>query len=154
VKICIVRHGSAVAGTVNDQNRSLTEKGTMQTEMAGKWLQTQTLTDPLCWHSPFLRTRQTAGNIILAGDYTSEEHSELTPDGSINALVDDLQKLQRDVILVSHLPLVGHLASYLVDGEIRDQPWSPAECWLLEGDIAGPGCMTVISVWYPALVKV
>ena len=55
------------------------------------------------------------------------------------------------MIVVSHLPLVGRLASLLVDGRALDQPWSPAEGWVLSGDLFAPGCMTVDQIWYPAL---
>lgn len=150
MKICIVRHGSAVSGDVNDQNRSLTDKGLEQTRMAGKWLATQSMSDAACWASPFLRTQQTAQNIADACTIEIKKEDNLIPSGDIIALINQLQHVNHDVILVSHLPLVGHLASYLIDGAIMEQPWSPAECWLLEGEPAG-ACMTATSVWYPNL---
>jgi len=150
VKIYIVRHGYAVKGDVNDQSRSLTEKGLKQTDMAGKWLSSQSMKNAECWHSPYLRTRQTAENIVAACDIPLREENGLIPGGNIIELINQLQSLNHDVILVSHLPLVGHLASYLIDGAIMEQPWSPAECWLLEGEAAG-SCMTATDVWYPNL---
>jgi len=66
-------------------------------------------------------------------------------------LLNDLTAQEQDLILVSHLPLVGHLAAMLVDGQLYDQPWSPAECWILQGDLAAAGCMSVDAVWYPVL---
>lgn len=151
MKICIVRHGSAVPGAVDDHSRTLTEKGHHQAAQAGKWLQSQAFDQAACWASPYQRTLQTAEHVAAATGYSVQADHLLTPDGNITELVDQLQQRHQDVILVSHLPLVGHLASYLIDGEVRDQPWSLAECWLLEGDIAGPGCMSVIGMWYPAL---
>jgi phosphohistidine phosphatase len=39
----------------------------------------------------------------------------------------------------------------MVDGEVYDQPWSTAECWVLEGDLIARGCMRVSKTWYPGL---
>lgn len=151
MKICIVRHGSAMPGAVNDQDRTLTDKGLHQAVQAGKWLKSQAFQQPACWVSPYRRTLQTAENIAESTGYVIQSNTALTPDSDAADILGQLQQASDDVVLVSHLPLVGHIASYLIDGEVRDQPWSPAECWLLEGDIAGPGCMSVVGVWYPAL---
>ena len=42
-------------------------------------------------------------------------------------------------------------APVMVDGEVYDQPWSTAECWVLEGDLIARGCMRVSKTWYPGL---
>ena len=60
MKICIVRHGSAVSGAVQDQNRGLTERGEGQAVGAGHWLAQQAFNNPRILASPFLRARQTA----------------------------------------------------------------------------------------------
>ena len=151
MKICIVRHGSAVPGAVDDQDRTLTEKGAHQATQAGKWLKSQVFDRPACWASPYRRTLQTAENISVSTGYDIQSNTCLTPDREVSDVINQLQSSSSDVVLVSHLPLVGHIASYLIDGEIREQPWSPAECWVLEGDAPGPGCMSVVGVWYPAL---
>jgi len=151
VKICIVRHGSAEPGAVNDRSRALTARGLAQADGAGKWLAQQSLHNADVYVSPYLRAQQTA--VEIAGhtglDLVITDH--LTPDADILALLATIESRSDDLILVSHLPLVGHLAAYLTDGEVYEQPWSPAEVWILEGDIPGPGCMSVKAVWYPVL---
>ena len=156
MKICIVRHGSAEIGADNDSQRALTTKGTDQARGAGKWVagllaDGVLANDTKILSSPYLRAEQTAQQIQLASKLELEQLNTITPAGDVDAIVDELTQSENDLILVSHLPLVGRLAAKLVDGQVYDQPWSPAECWLLEGDIAAAGCMTVTSVWYPAL---
>lgn len=156
MKICIVRHGSAEIGADEDNLRQLTAKGQGQAQGAGRWLAELLAKGDLSnnariFASPYLRARQTADAIATATSLAVEEHEEIVPHGKVERLVEQLTSEQTDIVLVSHLPLVGRLAAKLVDGQIYDQPWSPAECWLLEGDIAASGCMSVASVWYPAL---
>lgn len=151
MRLCIVRHGASVAGDVMDQQRGLTERGMLQAKGAARWLAGQALSTPRLLVSPFQRTQQTAEPISNDLGIALEPCDLLTPDSSAKALVDFLSGLNQDLIIVSHLPLVGHLAALLVDGEQYEQPWSPAECWMLQGDIAAAGCMSVESVWYPML---
>jgi len=151
VKICIVRHGSAEPGAVNDRSRALTARGLAQADGAGKWLSQQPLNNAEVYASPYLRTQQTAGEIAGHTGLDITTVDLLTPDADIHALLATIESRTDDLILVSHLPLVGHLAAYLTDGEVYEQPWSPAEVWILEGEIAGPGCMSVKEVWYPVL---
>jgi len=152
VKVCIVRHGSAVVGSLDDMNRGLTEQGRQQAQQAGEWLATQQWDKPSMLVSPYLRARQTADQIRLSLPLHEAVNELLTPSADIQTLIDAMTTAENDLILVSHLPLVGRLAAALTEGHIFDQPWSPAECWVLEGDVAASGCMQVSSVWYPALV--
>ncbi len=151
MKICIVRHGSAVSGAVQDQNRGLTDRGAGQAAGAGRWLAQQTFNNPRILASPFLRAQQTAQAIAGSLALAVETMPHLVPDGDLQQLLSDLSVQEQDLILVSHLPLVGHLAAMLVDGQLHDQPWSPAECWILQGDLPTAGGMIVDAVWYPVL---
>ncbi|WP_221798564.1 phosphohistidine phosphatase SixA [Oceanobacter mangrovi] len=153
MKICVVRHGSAMAGQLDDVSRGLTESGLREVVMAGKWLASQQWNNPVIWASPYHRAQQTAAAISEASGLDVDTHPTLVPSADVQPILDDLVQQQRDLILVSHLPLVGRLAATLIDGQAYDQPWSPAECWVLEGDIAAAGCMSVAAVWYPALER-
>lgn len=151
MKIYIVRHGSAEQGAVQDQGRKLSARGVQQAEGAGRWLAQQIQGKPRLLSSPYVRTQQTADSIARQCGLAIETSGLLVPEGDVSQLIDRLSQTEGDAILVSHLPLVGHLAAMLVDGQMYDQPWSPAEVWILEGDIAAAGCMTVSGVWYPVL---
>ncbi len=152
MKLCIVRHGAA-SFTTPDPERQLTAAGAKQARIAGQWLVAQFPKKPRLIASPYTRAQQTATIIAEECGLQIETWNSLTPDASVKAVIEQLSKVSDDVILVSHLPLVGHLAALLVDGRVYDQPWSPAECKLLEGEIAAIGCMTTTSVWYPVLAQ-
>lgn len=152
MKLCIVRHGSASFSTP-DSVRQLTATGQQQAKAAGQWLVAQFPSKPRLIASPYVRAQETANIIAKECGLTLETWSELTPEANVKTLINQLSSIVEDVILVSHLPLVGHLAAWLVDGECYEQSWSPAECRLLEGKLAAIGCMTVTSTWYPVLAE-
>jgi phosphohistidine phosphatase len=151
VKLYLIRHGEAEAGAPDDMSRKLTARGESQALGAANWL-AQKINGPVSlWASPYLRTQQTAAPLAKALGIDVEAHACLQPEMTPQKVVDELSQEQKDIILVTHLPLVGRLASLLTEGTVFDQPWSPAEIWQLEGDVFGSGCLTHIDVWYPVL---
>lgn len=151
MKVAIVRHGAAHYGQDFDHTRPLTELGQEQVQRLGRWLCEQGWQNASLTASPFVRAQQTAQAIATALSLPLQTLPMLQPDGTPYDVADWLACQSQAQILVSHLPLVGRLASLLVDGRVYDQPWSPAECWVLEGTMAAPNCMSVVDVWYPAL---
>lgn len=149
-KLIIVRHGAAMPGADHDAERRLTPEGEIQAEHAGKWV-TSRLPEARVISSPYRRAVQTAAAIARELDAEVHEFPPLTPDSEPQGVIDGLMNEHGDLVLVSHLPMVGRLAALLVDGQVYDQPWSTAECWLLEGDLIAAGCMQVVAVWYPGL---
>ncbi|MET0643950.1 MAG: histidine phosphatase family protein, partial [Candidatus Binatia bacterium] len=75
--------------------------------------------------SPFVRARQTAEIVAesLGLEDRLEEISELTPESSVDHLISGLIRFQdrEHLLLVSHNPLLGYAASFLIAGkkEIR-----------------------------------
>ena len=154
MRLVIVRHGAAVPGGDSDASRVLQSLGHEQATSAGCWLESQNFVTPQVVSSPFVRAKQTADHICAqVGVETPLLLETLIPETPPELIVDWLALCNGDLILVSHLPLVGRLASLLVEGQALDQPWSPAECWILEGDIFAAGCMQVVAVWYPGCVE-
>jgi phosphohistidine phosphatase len=151
VKLYLIRHGEAEAGAPDDMKRKLTAQGANHAQGAANWLAKQIKGPVSLWASPYLRTQQTAGPIAKALGVKAVAHACLQPEMTAQKVVDDLGSEQQDIILVTHLPLVGRLASLLIEGAIFDQPWSPAEIWQLQGDVFAPGCLQNTGVWYPAL---
>jgi phosphohistidine phosphatase len=151
VKLYLIRHGAAEAGAPDDASRNLTVRGESQAQGAAKWLAKNIKGPVSLWASPYVRTQQTAAPIAKALGVEIVAHQCLQPEMTPQKVVDELCKLQQDIVLVTHLPLVGRLASLLIDGSIFDQPWSPAEIWQLEGDVFAAGCLENTDVWYPAL---
>jgi phosphohistidine phosphatase len=151
VKLYLIRHGEAVIGRTGDANRQLTERGEQHAKSAARWL-AKTIKGPVeIWASPYLRTQQTAAPIADALGVEVIVHSCLQPEMTPKKVIDDLVVETQNIILITHLPLVGHLASLLIEGVILDQPWSPTEIWQLEGDVFAPGCLVNTDIWYPAL---
>jgi phosphohistidine phosphatase len=151
VKLYLIRHGEAVYGDTDDINRQLTEHGEQRAQQAAKWLAKTVIGPVSIWASPYLRTQQTAAPIGKALGVGVVRHDCLKPDMTAQKVVDELVKEEQSIILVTHLPLVGRLASLLIDGVVFDQPWSPTEIWQLEGDVFAAGCLVSTDVWYPAL---
>lgn len=151
MKLYLLRHGEAEAYSLNDKSRALTERGITHAQMAANWL-AKVVDGPVSlWASPYLRTQQTAKPIAEALAVDIVNHECLTPDMTPQKVVDELIHEQGNIILVTHLPLVGRLASLLMEGVIFDQPWSATEIWQLQGDVFAPGCLTSTDAWYPVL---
>lgn len=151
MKLYLIRHGEAVNGDPDDINRQLTERGEQHAKNAARWL-AKTINGPVeIWASPYLRTQQTAKPIAEALAVKVTTHRCLQPEMTPQKVIDELIDKKQNIILITHLPLVGRLASLLTEGAVFDQPWSPAEIWQLEGDVFAPGCLVNTDVWYPAL---
>jgi phosphohistidine phosphatase len=151
VKIYLMRHGAAAAGAPDDMGRNLTELGENQALGAARWLAKNIKGPVSLWASPYLRTQQTATPIAKALGIDIIAHTCLQPEMTARKVVDELCREQNNIILVTHLPLVGRLAALLTEGRVFDQSWSPAEIWQLEGDVFAAGCLTNMDVWYPVL---
>lgn len=153
-RLIIVRHGNAVMGLDNDAARVLTADGEAQADQAGLWLSTHVsgVDSSIIMSSPYARAQQTAQAIAAHTHGVIQTSSMLRPDSDPLALADVLTGEFDNLIVVSHLPLVGRLAAVMTDGDVYDQPWSTAECWVLEGDLLARGCMQVNKTWYPGLV--
>ena len=151
MKLYLIRHGAAEAGAADDQSRKLTAQGESQALGAANWLAKNIDGPVTIWASPYLRTQQTAAPIAKALGADIVVHTCLQPEMTPRKVVDELCDEVQDIILVTHLPLVGRLASLLTDGSVFDQPWSPAEIWQLEGDVFAAGCLINTNVWYPVL---
>jgi phosphohistidine phosphatase len=53
------------------------------------------------------------------------------------------------LMLVSHMPLVGGLATLLVDGHSKGIPFMTAQAVLLDMPVSGPGCADVKAQFLP-----
>ncbi len=132
-----------------DATRSLTGRGFCHAKLAADWLKDIVEGPVRLWASPYLRTQQTAQPIAAALNVSIMSRECLQPEMTPLNVMNELLDVTDTVILVTHLPLVGRLASLLIDGKAYDQSWSPAEIWQLEGGIFAPGCLENTGVWYP-----
>lgn len=118
MKVCIIRHGEAGFSASSDANRALTEFGQKQAKQAGLWLKQQDFSFDLGLVSPYLRAQQTfaqlSSQVFVA---KNETEKNLVPGGNPSYIADLLTALAstqcQNVMVVSHLPLVGYLVNEL-----------------------------------------
>ncbi|MBC8276855.1 MAG: phosphohistidine phosphatase SixA [FCB group bacterium] len=112
--LLIIRHGEA-NNPVLDPKKGLSEKGVRQAEKIAGFLRKQQSGISEIWHSPKQRAFQTAGVIaeILEPEPALVKRNNLNPENAVEPVVQDLEMLDRNLIIVSHLPFVDRLASFL-----------------------------------------
>lgn len=117
--VYIMRHGDAALDAASDAQRPLTHCGVVESQQMSRWLASQQPSFDLTLVSPFLRAQQTLNafseNVTKSGKV--ETLDMLTPSGDAQAVGDYLQGLASEgvdnVMIISHLPLVGYLVSTL-----------------------------------------
>ena len=136
MRIGLLRHGQAAVGDYPDALRHLTATGRRQAVQAGEALAAQGVPPGRVWCSPLVRAVQTAELAARGWGVTDPlEARSWLADGSTGAVLDALAVLPatRPVLLVGHLPQLGHLARHLT-GLPRLQSPSPGTLVLLEGE--------------------
>ncbi|MCE2595702.1 phosphohistidine phosphatase SixA [Motilimonas cestriensis] len=121
--VYIMRHGQAEMMAKTDALRPLTQQGHDESVKMARWLapQVSELDHILC--SPYLRAQQTLNAIQphLPQASSLEELAFLTPSGNTTAVANHLFQLaeqgMKQVLIVSHLPLVGYLVGELCPDE-------------------------------------
>ncbi len=117
-----MRHGDAVLGADDDAARALTSLGREQSRAMAIWLQQQMPRVDRVLVSPYLRAQQTWQSISdLFGDVPFEALEELVPHGHAGQVCDYLRALESDVdnlLIISHLPLVGYLVTDLCPAQV------------------------------------
>ena len=131
MKLYLVQHGEAKSKD-EDPDRHLTEKGRRDVEKAAAFLKTAGLSASAVWHSGKTRAAETAG--ILARALGLEgavvEHAGLAPNDPVEPVRDEVDRaaggpdgglgggpgggLDKDLMIVGHLPFMEKLASLLV----------------------------------------
>lgn len=148
MKLWLLRHGAAEAYQRHDADRQLTEQGREQVVQAAKFLVGVQFDRVLC--SPYVRARQTAE--LLCATLQRQGDIEivpwLTPDDDVREVTRKLDGYPvENLLIVAHQPLLGMLASWLVDADRQHGlPLSTASMACLEGDFVGAGTMHLHSL--------
>ena len=143
-----MRHGDAVSGGPGvDADRSLSPLGERQAETMGRMLAEVIAATRQVLASPYTRARQTAERLLRAAGYDAGYRLEpqLAPGGSAVLLAESIDRLGAPrVWLVSHMPLVGALVDWLVDGTGHVVTrFDPADVVCLEAECWQPGCARI-----------
>lgn len=118
MKLYLARHGQA-ASPKPDAPSSLTAQGKTDVERVGQELASRSLNIQQIWYSPKTRTRQTAeiyAEILGIKPSNLMEKNTLLIDGAIDFLYHDiLESKIKNLLLISHEPLLNELSSFLVE---------------------------------------
>lgn len=148
MKLWLLRHGAAEAYQKHDADRQLTEQGRQQVLQAAEFLRGVNFDRVLS--SPYIRARQTTELICAALPYagTVEIVPWLTPEDDVREVVRKLDGYPvKNLLIVAHQPLLGYLASWLVDADRQHGlPMDTASVACLEGDFVGAGLMQLRSL--------
>lgn len=152
MRVWILRHGQAEPSAINDAERRLTDAGRAEVADMAEQLAGHALEAIIA--SPYRRAQQTAE---LMREQLGFRRSIitvewLTPDSDPFAVLDELaDRVEGEVLLVSHQPLVGQLLSLLVDGHRqRHYPMPTAALACLEMPLPAVGVAGLISLADPA----
>jgi len=120
--IYLVQHGEAQSKEENP-DRPLTDQGAQHAQDLGDFLARAGIRVSTVFHSGKLRARQTAeilAEYLAPGDNV-EQMDGLGPKDPAEPMREHLAAQEQDVMVVSHLPFVAHLAAALAGGR-EDEP--------------------------------
>ncbi len=117
--VTLWRHGEA-GSAATDELRPLTARGTASVQVAAlewrRWVQEQALPEAqLIWHSPLVRTTQTAELLEQALGCAKAECGGLAPGAILHEPESFLPHSVDHAILVTHQPFVSQLIWHWLD---------------------------------------
>jgi len=121
MRLYLIQHGLALPEE-KDPEKSLSQEGKEQTQKIAEFLKTKSVKVDAIWHSPKLRAIQTA-QIISKSIFCPEiqEINDLNPLDSVEKFPEEIQSLNKDLMIVGHLPFLQKLASLLLSGSETNQ---------------------------------
>jgi len=117
MKLYLIQHGEATTEEV-DPSRPLTAKGRSDVQKIASFLKGAGVCLKDILQSGKTRARETAEIIgaHLGPDCQVREREGLAPNDPVSALANELSGMDNDLMIVSHLPFLGKLASTLLTG--------------------------------------
>lgn len=145
MRVYLLRHAEAEPEAASDDLRELTDLGWAQAEAAADWLCGQIAGPVKLVCSPLLRARQTASVVQQTlGLGEPEQLEALVPEGdplrAEQALSLILREQAEELVVVSHMPLIASLQSWIEEGILTTgEPFSLSEMRVIEADVLAPG---------------
>lgn len=121
MKLYIVQHGISLSEEV-DPEKSLSPEGEKQSRKIAEFLKEKSVQVDVLWHSPKKRAVQTAH--ILSETVASpeiQERKDLNPMDPVGNLPEEIEPLEKNLMIVGHLPFLQKLASLLLSGTEDNQ---------------------------------
>lgn len=131
MQLFLWRHADAQPG-MPDRERPLSPEGLKEAALTGRWLDTLLPADASILVSPALRTRQTAD--ALGRHYETHESAAIgsSPEKLLAAVNWPVN--EKPVLIVSHQPLLGYVASFLLCGKKQKWHIEKSNVWWFEID--------------------
>ncbi len=139
MKLYLVQHGKAVDEKI-DPKRPLSEDGKVETEEMARFLQVRKIKPEIIWHSEKLRARQTAeifANILDVSEVVEKEG--LKPNDPVELFRNEIEVMEKDLMIVGHLPFLAKLCSLLITGN--------EERYIVEFKYSGVLCLDFKEKW-------
>ena len=117
MKLYLAQHAKA-ASKEADPQRGLTEEGRREVQKISEFVRPLNICVDYLWDSGKKRSVQTA-ELLAEVVKIKDSHTTrkgLEPNDDVTQLKDELVSIQRDVMIVGHLPFLGKLASLLLSG--------------------------------------
>ena len=155
MKIILMRHGEAERFASSDSQRCLTDRGRAETRQVCLQQKADLEDVTHVVVSPYVRAQQTAEIVLellgLQAVTTTESIIPgASPEKAVKFLEDHCQEYGVDNLLViCHMPIVGLMTSYLVDGQIQHYGFATSSFLGIELPMIGPGCGTKLWHRYP-----
>lgn len=123
MRLVLVRHCDAVH-PVENPDRPLSEHGRDQARRLAAWMRASGVRANEVLHSGVLRAAETAAEIAAALQPPRGIRAEagLRPNDPPRLAVDGLRFGEGCVVVVTHLPIVAHMAALLLTGTERGEP--------------------------------
>lgn len=139
MKLYLVQHGQALAEELDPQ-RGLSEKGIKETQNMAEFCRRKELEVDLIWHSKKLRSFQTAKIFSqYLGDIELVERDDLNPKDPVDKFSKEIEKLNKDLMIVGHLPFLQKLTAKLLVNSV--------DCPLITFRYSGIVCLGYEQDW-------
>ncbi|GAA6153202.1 phosphohistidine phosphatase SixA [Pseudoteredinibacter isoporae] len=162
MRLFILRHGQASYQAASDAERELTERGRLETAQIVQEHLVSLEYPPAIVSSPYVRAQQTA--LIAAQELGLDKsetdaieqspwlelRSESAPEQTIARIEQWFaQQPTRDLLCVSHQPLVGQVTNILAGLTPGRHMMGTSALACLEGDDCLPACMDLLALHQP-----
>lgn len=116
MRLYLVQHGQALSEE-EDPRRPLSEKGRAETERIGRFLQAKLVRVDYIWHSKKTRAVETASIVAQhISNAQTLQRDDLNPKDAVDKFPQQIQNLNKDLLIVGHLPFLQRLAALLLTG--------------------------------------
>ncbi len=124
MELYLIQHGISLPEE-KDPEKSLSPEGKDETQRTAEFLKTKNIEVDAVWHSPKRRAAQTAQlivNSILCAEV--QERDDLNPLDSVEIFSKEIESLNKNLMIIGHLPFLQKLASLLLSGSETNQFFS------------------------------